>query len=154
MAAYCAGLVALAADDPERALAQARLATQLWSGLKAPYEVARAKVLVGRSLRQLDDEDSAVEELTSALRTFTELGAVPARQEAEKLLNRGTPGGLTGRELEVLRLVAAGNSNTEIAHRLVLSDKTVARHLTNIFAKLDVPSRTAAVAYAHDHDLL
>ncbi|TDO44540.1 regulatory LuxR family protein [Kribbella sp. VKM Ac-2527] len=154
MAAYCAGVVALAADDPERSLSQARLATQLWSGLQAPYEVARAKVLVGRSLRQLDDEDSAVEELTAALRTFTELGAVPARQEAEKLLNRGTPGGLTGRELEVLRLVAAGNSNTEIARRLVLSDKTVARHLTNIFAKLDVPSRTAAVAYAHDHDLL
>jgi DNA-binding NarL/FixJ family response regulator len=61
---------------------------------------------------------------------------------------------LTGRELDVLRLVAVGNSNAEIAERLVLSDKTVARHLTNIFAKLDVPSRTAAVAYARDHDLL
>jgi DNA-binding NarL/FixJ family response regulator len=62
--------------------------------------------------------------------------------------------GLTGRELVVLRLVAVGNSNEEIAGLLVLSDKTVARHLTNIFAKLDVPSRTAAAAYARDHDLL
>ncbi|HEY9339057.1 MAG TPA: helix-turn-helix transcriptional regulator, partial [Kribbella sp.] len=60
----------------------------------------------------------------------------------------------TGRELDVLRLVAVGNSNAEIAERLVLSDKTVARHLTNIFAKLDVPSRTAAAAYARDHDLI
>ncbi len=65
-----------------------------------------------------------------------------------------TPGGLTTREIEVLRLVAAGNSNTEIARLLVLSDKTVARHLTNIFTKIDVPSRTAAAAYAHEHGLL
>ena len=153
-AAYHLALVALESGDPDRALPQARLATQLWSGLQAPYEVARAKVLVGRSFRLLGDEDSATAELTSAGRTFGELGAVPTRQEVEKLLHRETAGGLTGRELEVLRLVAAGNSNTEIAGRLVLSDKTVARHLTNIFAKLDVPSRTAAVAYARDHDLL
>ena len=102
----------------------------------------------------LDDEDSATAELTSALRTFTELGAVPSRQDVEKLLGRPAPGGLTGRELEVLRLVAAGNSNTEIAKHLVLSDKTVARHLSNIFTKLEVPSRTAAVAHAREHNLL
>ena len=153
-AAYCLASVALAGGDPDDALPQARAATQQWSGLQAPYEVARAKVLVGRSFRLLGDEDSATAELTSAARTFGELGAVPARQEVERLLHRETAGGLTGRELEVLRLVAAGNSNTEIAHQLVLSDKTVARHLTNIFGKLDVPSRTAAAAYAHDHDLL
>ncbi len=153
-AAYLLALVALESGDPDRALPQARLATQLWSGLHAPYEVARAKVLVGRSFRLLGDEDSATAELTSAGRTFGELGAVPARQVVEKLLHRPSAGGLTGRELEVLRLVAAGNSNTEIAGHLVLSDKTVARHLTNIFAKLDVPSRTAAAAYARDHDLL
>lgn len=153
-AAYCLASVALAGGDPDDALPRARAATQQWSGLQAPYEVARAKVLVGRSFRLLGDEDSATAELTSAARTFGELGAIPARQEVERLLHRETAGGLTGRELEVLRLVAAGNSNTEIAHQLVLSDKTVARHLTNIFGKLDVPSRTAAAAYAHDHDLL
>ncbi|MEJ1110981.1 MULTISPECIES: LuxR C-terminal-related transcriptional regulator [unclassified Kribbella] len=153
-AAYCLALVALASNDPDRALPQARTAMQLWGGLQSPYEVARAKVLVGRAFRLLGDEDSASSELTSAARTFTDVGAAPARQEVEKLLHRDIAGGLTGRELEVLRLVASGNSNTEIAHRLVLSDKTVARHLTNIFTKLEVPSRTAAAAYARDHDLL
>jgi DNA-binding CsgD family transcriptional regulator len=154
MSAYCAGLVALASGDADRALPQARQAKQVWSGLQAPYEMARARVLVGRAFRDLGDEDSATAELTSALRTFSELGAVAARQEVEKLLGRSAPGGLTQRELEVLRLVAAGNSNTVIAQLLVLSDKTVARHLSNIFTKLDVPSRTAAAAYAHEHDLL
>ncbi|TCO52232.1 regulatory LuxR family protein [Kribbella antiqua] len=153
-AAYCSALAALESGDADRALPQARAATQLWAGLQAPYEIARSKVLVGRSFRLLGDEDSAVGELTSAYRMFSDLGATPARQDVEKLLHRETAGGLTGRELEVLRLVAAGNSNTEIAQRLVLSDKTVARHLTNIFTKLEVPSRTAAAAYARDHDLL
>jgi len=132
----------------------ARTAARLWDELRAPYEVARAKVLVGRAVRLLGDEDSAAAEFTAACRSFAEIGAAPARQETEKLLGRSTAGGLTGRELDVLRLVAVGNSNAEIAHQLVLSDKTVARHLTNIFAKLDVPSRTAAAAYARDHDLI
>jgi ATP/maltotriose-dependent transcriptional regulator MalT len=154
MAAYCAGLVALAAGDAERALPQARLANQLWSGLQAPYEVARARVLIGRAFRCMGDEDSATAELTAALQTFTELGATSCREDAARLLHRPMPGGLTRRELEVLRLVAAGNSNTEVAQRLVLSEKTVARHLSNIFTKLAVPSRTAAVANAREHNLL
>ncbi|TDU87310.1 regulatory LuxR family protein [Kribbella voronezhensis] len=154
MAAYCAALVAAAAGDADRALPQARQAKQLWSTLQAPYEVARAMVLVGRAFRSLGDEDSATAELAAALRIFSDVGAVAGRQEVEKLLGRNAPGGLTQRELEVLQLVAAGNSNTEIAQQLVLSDKTVARHLSNIFVKLDVPSRTAAVAYAREHDLL
>ncbi|MEU8222761.1 LuxR C-terminal-related transcriptional regulator [Kribbella sp. NPDC048915] len=153
-AAYSSALVALAADDPERALPHARAAARLWDELQAPYEVARAKVLIGRALRLLGDEDSATAELSAAQRAFAAVGARPARHDTERLLTRSTAGGLTGRELDVLRLVAAGNSNAEIAHRLVLSDKTVARHLTNIFAKLDVGSRTAAAAYARDHDLL
>jgi ATP/maltotriose-dependent transcriptional regulator MalT len=153
-AAYCGGLVALAAGDVHRALPQARQAQQLWGVLQAPYEVARTRVLVGRAFRELGDEDSATAELTAALRTFSDLGATGCRQEVEKLLGRTAPGGLTQRELEVLRLVAAGNSNNVIAAQLVLSEKTVARHLSNIFVKLDVPSRTAAVAYAREHDLL
>ncbi|GAA1510527.1 response regulator transcription factor [Kribbella lupini] len=154
MAAYCAGLVALAVGDPERALPQARLATQLWGGVQAPYEVARARVLVGRAFRGMGDEDSATAELTAALQTFTSVGAASCREETARLLHRPSPGGLTPREVEVLRLVAAGNSNTSVAQQLVLSEKTVARHLSNIFTKLDVPSRTAAVAFAREHDLL
>ncbi|WP_410788140.1 LuxR C-terminal-related transcriptional regulator [Kribbella sp. C-35] len=153
-AAYCLALVALAQDDPDRALPHARTAARLWGELRAPYELARAKVLVGRAVRLLGDDDSATAELAAACRSFAELGTEPARQGVERLIGRSTAGGLTGRELDVLRLVAVGNSNAEIAERLVLSDKTVARHLTNIFAKLDVPSRTAAAAYARDHDLL
>ncbi|HEY3556677.1 MAG TPA: LuxR C-terminal-related transcriptional regulator [Kribbella sp.] len=153
-AAYCTALVALADDDPGRAVPHARTAARLWNDLRAPYEAARAKVLIGLAVRSLGDDDSAAAELTAACRTFTDVGAVPARLEVEKLLGRSAAGGLTAREQDVLRLVASGNSNAEIAQRLVLSDKTVARHLTNIFAKLDVPSRTAAAAYARDHDLL
>jgi DNA-binding CsgD family transcriptional regulator len=154
MAAHSTALLALATGDAQAALPKARQARQLWTGLDAPYETARARMLVGRAFRELGDEDSATAELTTALNAFAELGATPGRHEAEKLLRRTAPGGLTARELEVLRLVAAGNSNAEIARRLVLSDKTVARHLTNIFTKIDVPSRTAATAYAHEHDLL
>ncbi|TCC65769.1 helix-turn-helix transcriptional regulator [Kribbella pittospori] len=153
-AAYSLALVALERGDPDQALPQAREALRLWSTLQAPYEIARTKMLIGRSFRLLDDEESALTELTAAHRSLDELGTVPARQEVERLLHRDGAGGLTAREIEVLRLVAAGRSNAEIAQQLVLSDKTVARHLTNIFTKLDVPSRTAAAAYARDHDLL
>ncbi|MEV0804590.1 LuxR C-terminal-related transcriptional regulator [Kribbella sp. NPDC050281] len=153
-AAYSLALVALERGDADQALPQAREALRLWSTLQAPYEIARTKVLIGRSFRLLEDEESALTELTSAWRSLGELGAVPTRQEVERLLHRDGTGGLTAREIEVLRLVAAGRSNAEIAQQLVLSDKTVARHLTNIFTKLDVPSRTAAAAYARDHDLL
>jgi DNA-binding CsgD family transcriptional regulator len=154
MAAYASALVALASGDADAALPAAKRARRLWNTLEAPYESARARILVGRAFRELGDEDSATAELTTALRSFVELGATQSRHDTEKLLHRPTPGGLTTREIEVLRLVAAGNSNTEIARLLVLSDKTVARHLTNIFTKIDVPSRTAAAAYAHEHDLL
>ena len=154
MAAYGSAVVALASGDAEAALPAAKRARQLWNALEAPYDTARARILVGRAFRELGDEDSATAELTTALRDFIRLGATPCRHEVEMLLHRDTPGGLTTREIEVLRLVAAGNSNTEIARLLVLSDKTVARHLTNIFTKIDVPSRTAAAAYAHEHGLL
>ena len=109
---------------------------------------------MGRALRELGDEESADAELAAAARALAALGAGPAAQEVDRLLAPGPlPGGLTAREAEVLRLVASGKSNPEIAAALFLSEKTVARHLSNIFAKLDVPSRTAAAAYAFDHGL-
>ena len=131
-----------------------RSAEGVWRGLTAPYEVACAQVLLGRALRQLGDEDSATSELARARRAFQDLGARPAEQVAAALLGPVRPGGLTEREVEVLRLVASGRSNPEIAAALVLSDKTVARHLSNIFTKLDVSSRTAAAAYAFENRLL
>jgi DNA-binding NarL/FixJ family response regulator len=111
-------------------------------------------VVFARALLKVGDEDSATGELAAARSTFARLGAAPKVQEIDKLLGRTRPAGLTEREVEVLRLVAEGRSNPDIARVLVLSHKTVERHLSNIFTKLDVPSRTAAAAYAHEHGLM
>ena len=135
-------------------VARLRVASRLWSELGATYEIARCRVLLGRAYQLLGDLDSAQTELTAARRTFADLGAVPAEREVTQLMQPAAPGGLTAREVEVLRLVARGRSNNEIAAELVVSEKTVARHLSNIFSKLDVSSRTAAAAFAFEHDLL
>jgi ATP/maltotriose-dependent transcriptional regulator MalT len=153
MAAYAAASVALAAGNVGDALGRARESARLWSDIGSPYESARARVLIARALRELGDQDSAAGELAVARRVFAEVGAVPAAEDVDRLLGRERPGGLTEREVEVLRLVAEGRSNHDIARALVLSQKTVERHLSNIFTKLDVPSRTAAAAYAHEHGL-
>lgn len=154
MAGYAVGALALAEGRPEDALNAARVALHRWRELDWPYEAARTQVLVGRSLRDLGDAESAVIELSAAARALAALGAAPAAQEVDRLQAPSSlPGGLTAREAEVLRLVAAGKSNPEIAAALFLSTKTVARHLSNIFTKLDVRSRTAAAAYAFDHGL-
>ncbi|WP_203336375.1 helix-turn-helix transcriptional regulator [Nocardioides limicola] len=152
--AHAMALVALARAEPEAALLAGRRCTDAWSSLDAPYEVARGRVLIGRALRLLGDERSAVAELCAARDGFAALGASPAARAADDLVgDTAVPAGLSPREVEVLRLVAAGRSNPQIAVELVLSEKTVARHLSNIFAKLDVGSRTAAAAFAYEHDL-
>jgi len=114
-------------------------------------------VLVGLACRALGDTDTAEMELGAARRVFQQLGAAPdlARVEALSPKNAAkAAGGLTAREVQVLRLVAAGKSNRAIAGELFLSEKTVARHLSNIFMKLGVSSRAAATAYAYEHDLV
>lgn len=110
---------------------------------------------MGLACRELGDEETAGLELEAARDVFAGLGAGPDLARAEALLGPTRPrdvAGLTPRELEVLRLVAAGSSNREIAVMLVISEHTVARHLQNIFAKLGVSSRTAAGAFAFEHD--
>ena len=154
MTAYAYAAVELASGETEDALGHGRESGRLWSDIGSPYEASRARVLVARALRELGDEDSATAELAVAGHGFADVGAAPGVQQVDKLLGRARPGGLTEREIEVLRLVAAGRSNPDIAHALVLSPKTVERHLSNIFTKLDVPSRTAAAAYAHEHGLM
>lgn len=152
--AQAAAALALANGETDRALTNARRAAAAWARLDAPHEAAQSRVLVGRGLRTLGDEESAIAELTAARQTFTELGCRPAEREVAALVGTDTaPGGLSPREVEVLRLVAAGKSNPEIAADLVLSEKTVARHLSNIFTKLDVSSRTAAASFAYTHHL-
>lgn len=154
MAASADGAVTLAGGDAAGALPYLRKAVRLWTRVDCPYEVARARVSIGRALAALGDRGSAETEFRAAATTFTALGAGPALLEVSQLLQPDAPpGGLTAREVQVLRLVAAGRSNAAIAAELVLSEKTVARHLSNIFGKLDVGSRTAAAAYAFENHL-
>jgi len=151
------GAVALADGDAWAALVSLRHACRVWQELGAPYEAARVRVFVGLACRQLGDEDAGEMELDAARRVFRELGAGPELARAEELSRKSVPeaaDGLTAREVQVLGLVATGKTNRAIAAELVLSEKTVARHVSNIFTKLRVSSRSAATAYAYEHDLV
>jgi DNA-binding CsgD family transcriptional regulator len=157
MAAQALGAVTLAEGDARAALIALREACQHWQEVDAPYELAQVRALVGLACRDLGDDDSAGWELVAARDGFHRLGAAPDVARLDALIAakpRRGPGGLTPRELQVLRLVAAGWSNRAIAEQLVLSERTVDRHVSNILAKLDVPSRTAAAAHAYAQNLV
>ena len=156
MARHSRGALALAEGAPHAALTALRSAIEVWLQLGAVYEAARGRVLLGLACRALGDEDTAGLELVSARSAFAKMGAKPDATAAAALLVPGADReahGLTARELDVLRLVAAGTSNREIAAALVISEHTVARHVQNIFAKIGVSSRTAAAAFAYANDL-
>jgi DNA-binding CsgD family transcriptional regulator len=135
-------------------LPRLRLAWRAWEELEAPYEAARVRVLVGKACRELGDHDAAALDFDPARHAFEGLGAAPDVARVEALAGGDTRHGLTPRELEVLRLVAEGRTNRAIAEELVLSERTVERHVTNTFAKLRVSTRAAATAYAYEHRLL
>ncbi|HZJ06671.1 MAG TPA: response regulator transcription factor [Nocardioidaceae bacterium] len=153
-AAYIAGTVALAQGDPSSALPDLRRAWKDWINLGCRYDAALARVQIGLAFRAMGDEDSALAEFAVSERTFAELGASPAKRWTRGLQFRSLPDHLTAREVEVLRLVASGQSNPQVAAALFLSEKTVARHLSNIFSKINVSSRTASAAYAFSHELV
>jgi DNA-binding CsgD family transcriptional regulator len=158
MAASAHGAVCLAEGRAHDALPPLRAAAAIWRDLDASYDVARVTVLIGRSCRALGDEDGARLEWDAAARVFRQFGAAPALAALESLTHRqGPPAGASGlspRELEVLRLIAKGHTNRMIAHDLAISEKTVARHISNIFTKLDLTSRAAATAFAFTHGLV
>ncbi|MDP8967785.1 MAG: helix-turn-helix transcriptional regulator, partial [Actinomycetota bacterium] len=156
VAGQAQGAVDLAGGDAQGALVALRSAWRAWAEASVPYEAARTRELMGRACRALGDEEAAALELEAARRVLAELGAVHdvARIDALGATTAPAPGGLTARELEVLALVAAGRTNRAIADALVLSERTVERHVSNIFAKLRVASRSAATAYAYEHRLL
>jgi DNA-binding CsgD family transcriptional regulator len=156
LAAHARGASELAAGDVRAALVSLRQAAETWQELNAPYDAARARVLVAEACHALGDDDTATLELDAARDMFARLGAVPDLARLESTAARAPENayGLTPRQVEVLRLVAAGKTNREIAAALVISEHTVARHVQNIFAMLGVSSRTAASAFAFEHDLV
>ena len=127
-----------------------RRAVERWGGLDVPYEVATARVLLAQACRKAGDQDGAARSMAIARELFDRIGSVNATGAARSAL----PGGLSEREAEVLRLVAAGRTNSDIARQLHISVKTVARHVSNIFIKIGVTSRAAATAYAFEHHLV
>jgi DNA-binding CsgD family transcriptional regulator len=157
MAAHARGAVDFARDRPREALVALRRAAQLWQEVGAPYEAACARVLTGIACRALGDDEAVSLELEAARNAFSRLGAEPDVAWVDSLAGPATSAeryGLTARELEVLRLVAEVKRNREVAAELVISEHTAARHVQNIFAKLDVSSRTAAGAFAFEHELV
>lgn len=154
-AATAHGRVRLAVGDSGGACASLQEALSRWTELDAPYEVATTRSLMGQACRQAGDEDGAEGSFTAAEEIFERLGAATDVQ-----LTRGfrgdvdLPCGLSQREAEVLRLVAGGHTNRQIAAELFLSEKTIARHISNIFTKIQVRSRAAATAFAFEHRLM
>jgi DNA-binding CsgD family transcriptional regulator len=165
LSARTTGALLLAEGNPAAALLELKRSWELWCDLGAPHEAALVRCLTAQACSALGDLPGAALEAASARQTFEHLGAAGdlARVEAllaascERTVGSATDsaaGPLTGREVEVLKLVAAGLTNRAIANKLHISEKTVARHLSNIFARLDLPSRTAAAAYAYNHGLV
>jgi DNA-binding CsgD family transcriptional regulator len=156
LASLASANVLLAEGNPVASLQASRKAWRIWYSLEAPYQAARCRVLAGRACAALGDADSAAMEFEAATAEFADLGATPAAAEVLELAGEKPKGrsSLSGRELEVLRLVAGGLANKSIARELYLSEKTVARHVSNILSKLAVPSRAAATSYAFEHGLI
>jgi len=156
VAASAAGAVLLAEGDARSALSRLRSAGSAWRELDAPHETARIRVLIGLACRALDDPETSTMELDGARTIFEQLGARPDIERLEALIRTDgrARGGLTAREVEVLRLVASGKTNRAVANVLGLSEKTVARHISNILTKIGVPSRAAATAYAYEHRVI
>jgi DNA-binding CsgD family transcriptional regulator len=156
MAMYADGAIAIAEGHPHAALEPLRCAFRIWEQINAPYEAARARVLIGHACRELGDEEAAGLEIEAARSVFERLLARPDLARLDLPHSPAPPAAgarLTRRELHVLRLISTGRTNKEIARALSLSERTIDRHVTNILSKLDVRSRTAATTYAFDHKL-
>jgi DNA-binding CsgD family transcriptional regulator len=156
MAACAHGAVFLAEGDARRALRALRRGCALWTELDAPYPAARARALAARACLELGDCDGSALELAGARNVFERLGAKAELNRLAALSSGEAPrdSRLSPREIEVLRLIASGAGNRAIAQKLSLSEKTVARHISNIFVKLDLNSRSAATAYAYEQRLV
>jgi DNA-binding CsgD family transcriptional regulator len=155
MAQQAAGTARLVAGQPEAALAPLRDAHRQWREVGVAYQAARTQMRLGWALTAVGDRDGGARELAAARAALAQLGA---QDDLDRLAgaapSRDVPGGLSSRELEVLRLVAAGGSNRAVAEELTISVRTVERHVANIFTKLGVSSRTEAAGVAFSHGLV
>ena len=149
------GRVYLAAGE-RSACATLRQAADRWQELGVPHEVATAQMLHGAACRDAGDLDGASASFAAADTMFAQLGAALDLRDLRTITSTTPelPAGLTKREVEVVRLVASGMTNRQIAGELFLSEKTVARHLSNIFTKIDVTSRSGATAFAFEHRIV
>ncbi len=155
-AAGALGAVLLAEGRAVASLEPLRAACDVWRGLGIPHELARTRLLLARAWRDAGDPDSARIEADAVRRTAEQLGALPLLAAVDEWWDdreRPRPGGLTDREVDVLTQVATGMTNREVAAVLCISDRTVARHLSNIYTKLDLSSRAGATAWAYEHEL-
>ena len=161
IAARACASIHLAEGDAHAVIDPARRAFEIWQRLGAPYLAARLRVLLAQACTAMGDVEGAQLELSSAREAFERVGAQPDVVSVKSLINALAVAardraayGLTDRELQVLRLVASGKTNKAIARELDLSEKTVDRHLSNIFVKTNVSSRAAATAFAYEHRLI
>jgi DNA-binding NarL/FixJ family response regulator len=155
LGAYASGAVVLAEGDPRAALTRLRAARRTLSDLGAPHHVAQARLLIGVACRELGDVASAQLEFDAARRMLEDLGAAPDLERLGRVAGPSPASGpLSPRESEVLALLATGRTNRAIADQLCISEKTVARHVSNIFTKLGLSSRSEATAYAYKHGLV
>jgi DNA-binding CsgD family transcriptional regulator len=155
--AHATGTVRLAEGDIEGASTSLRQACETWRELEMPYEEAQTRLLLAAVCEKRGDQDGRRLEIETARRIFTHLGAEPCLARIAEQSERASHqriGSLSERETQVLRLLAAGKTNRAIADELFISEKTVARHVSNIFAKLGVSSRTGASAWAFQHNLI
>ena len=146
--------VLLARGDAVAACRRAGAAVAQFQVLGVRYDEARARTIRGAAAKAIGDRDTAQLELTAARETFRSLGAEPDTRHVTALLGDAPASPLSSRELEVLRLVARGSTNKEVAAELFVSEHTVARHLSNIYTKLGVGSRSAATAFGYEHSLI
>jgi ATP/maltotriose-dependent transcriptional regulator MalT len=154
LAALAQGRLQLAEGNPIAAGATLQDAVNQWRKLQVPYEVATSITLLAQAQRDAGDEDVAKVSFVRARTLFEQIGARLDATDIDTSWRTRRPAGLTDREVEVLRLIASGQANKEIAAQLHLSAKTVSRHLTNIFNKIGVSSRAAATAFAFENDLI
>ena len=157
VAAHATGALLLAREEPRAALPELRRAWMEWQELEVPFEAARVRVLMGLACRALGDEEAGQLELEAARHVFLRLDAASEIARIDQLLTKPSASGgtrLTSRELQVIRLLAAGKTNRAIARKLTISERTVDRHVSNILTKLNLPSRSAATAYAYQHNLV